>query len=201
MAPPTYYLVFVLLALACAVSAATSPQSFCKCTCFSNSSIIELDHFKSSNPNSGYNPSNPDSNISCNDCTRKFCLEYAQPACEGAKEEDITTECFQRDSNKDKVIVYLFIVTVMCLLGYAAIKPKADKWFALLDLFSLLEPGIVVPLNPRSTFLSQALVDFPLDVVAASNGLVEEALRMALVERRHDLLAVCDDDTPLSVEH
>ncbi|KZZ91993.1 hypothetical protein AAP_03212 [Ascosphaera apis ARSEF 7405] len=117
------YLTLVLLALFSAVSAATGPQSFCKCTCFSNSSIIELDR-------TNYNPSNPESNISCNDCTRKFCLEYAQPACEGAKEEDITTECFRRDSNKDKVIVYLFVFTVICLLGYAAIKPKADKWFA-----------------------------------------------------------------------
>lgn len=29
------------------------------------------------------------------------------------------------------MIVYLFVFTVICLLGYAAIKPKADKWFAV----------------------------------------------------------------------
>ncbi|KAI5287284.1 hypothetical protein KEM54_006098 [Ascosphaera aggregata] len=93
--------------------------------------IIELDHFKSSAPGGrSSSPSIPDSNISCNDCTRKFCLEYAQPLCEGATEEDITTECFQRDSKKDRVIVYLFIFTTICLLAYAAVKPKADQWIA-----------------------------------------------------------------------
>lgn len=34
--------------------------------------------------------------LSCNDCNRKFCLEYNLPKCRGAKEEDIVTTCFRR---------------------------------------------------------------------------------------------------------
>lgn len=95
----------------------TAPTSFCKCTCFSNSTIIPL------------NPANSESSsgidhvrfyergslsselehtdeyskraqkyrsLNCNDCNRKFCLDYELPTCKGAKEEDVYTTCFRK---------------------------------------------------------------------------------------------------------
>ncbi|OKO94326.1 hypothetical protein PENSUB_11593 [Penicillium subrubescens] len=32
--------------------------------------------------------------LSCNDCNRKFCLDYELPICKDAKEEDVFTTCF-----------------------------------------------------------------------------------------------------------
>jgi len=34
----------------------------------------------------------------------------------------VFTQCFQRDSNKDKIMVWAFIVSTMGLLGWAAFK-------------------------------------------------------------------------------
>lgn len=33
--------------------------------------------------------------LSCNDCNRKFCLDYELPTCKGAKEDDVFTTCFR----------------------------------------------------------------------------------------------------------
>lgn len=33
--------------------------------------------------------------LNCNDCNRKFCLNYELPTCKGAKEEDVVTTCFR----------------------------------------------------------------------------------------------------------
>lgn len=34
--------------------------------------------------------------LSCNDCNRKFCLNYDLPTCKGAKEDDVVTTCFRK---------------------------------------------------------------------------------------------------------
>lgn len=34
--------------------------------------------------------------LSCNDCNRKFCLNYELPICKGAKEDDVFTTCFRK---------------------------------------------------------------------------------------------------------
>lgn len=96
----------------------TAPTSFCKCTCFSNSTIIPLNPAKSET-SSGidhvlrfYERDSLSSEIehtdeyikraqkyrslSCNDCNRKFCLDYELPTCKGAKEEDVYTTCFRK---------------------------------------------------------------------------------------------------------
>lgn len=96
-----------------------APTSFCKCTCFSNSTIIPLDPAKPSSSSSPESPLNyafkfheRSAGISarsagleerkkkyralnCNDCTRKFCLGYDLPTCKGAKEDDVVTTCFR----------------------------------------------------------------------------------------------------------
>ncbi|CAI6340435.1 unnamed protein product [Periconia digitata] len=91
---PWLLFLFALLSLLSFSSAAT-PASFCKCTCFGNSSIIALDapvELKKPPPKS------PDlreraSKKTCNDCNRSFCLSYS--FCKGEKEENVVTTCFR----------------------------------------------------------------------------------------------------------
>lgn len=99
-----------------------APMSFCKCTCFSNSTIIPLDPAKSGSPSSAFDNvlrfyerawdgidetqnvieeellrkrNQNYRSLSCNDCSRKFCLNYELPTCKGAKEDDVFTTCFR----------------------------------------------------------------------------------------------------------
>jgi hypothetical protein len=59
---------------------------------------------------------------SCSECTKSFCLSQGIDFCKEAKEENVVTSCFQRDSNKDKIIVWGFILGTVGLLGWAAFK-------------------------------------------------------------------------------
>ncbi|KAL2862150.1 hypothetical protein BJX68DRAFT_224035 [Aspergillus pseudodeflectus] len=104
-------LLFIAFVSCASFALASSPASFCKCTCFSNSTIIPLDPDKggSSSFNNAFHfltrsedidPSNEKRagnyrSLSCNDCNRKFCLGYDLPTCKGAKEEDVFTTCFR----------------------------------------------------------------------------------------------------------
>ena len=102
-----------------------APTSFCKCTCFGNSTIVALDAPRAtSKPNLELRPRA--SKKSCNDCNRQFCLSYS--FCKGEKEENVFTTCFQRDSTKDQVVVLSFIAATVGLLGYAAVRPWVDQW-------------------------------------------------------------------------
>ncbi|KAK9376253.1 uncharacterized protein V1513DRAFT_439755 [Lipomyces chichibuensis] len=104
---------FLLLILLPPASAVTS---FCKCTCFTNSTIIRM-------------PEELSPNQSCSECTRKFCLNYNLPICKDAVEDtDVSTICFQRDSVKDEAIVILFIILAGGLLLYALAKLGYAKW-------------------------------------------------------------------------
>jgi hypothetical protein len=49
------------------------------------------------------------------------------PFCKDATDEDIQTMCFRRDSNKDKIIVWGFILGTTSLLGWAAFKNLAER--------------------------------------------------------------------------
>ncbi|KAJ5969821.1 hypothetical protein N7501_006069 [Penicillium viridicatum] len=142
-------LLFTFLSVTSLVAAST-PTSFCKCTCFSNSTIIPLNPAKSET-SSGidhvlrfYERDSLSSEIehtdeyikraqkyrslSCNDCNRKFCLDYELPTCKGAKEEDVYTTCFQRDSRKDEAVVFIFIFATGGLLAWAACKPWIERY-------------------------------------------------------------------------
>ncbi|KAL4872171.1 hypothetical protein BDV12DRAFT_151308 [Aspergillus spectabilis] len=136
-------LLFIALLSLTSSALASSPASFCKCTCFSNSTIIPLDPDKgdSSLHNALALLSRNDSictqdekragnyrSLSCNDCNRKFCLGYDLPTCKGAKEEDVFTTCFQRDSRKDEAIVFIFIIATGGLLLWAVFRPWVQKW-------------------------------------------------------------------------
>lgn len=66
----------------------------------------------------------PASGSSCAQCNRAFCLGYNLPICRGADEAkgDVQALCFQRDSRKDEIIVWGFILGTTGLLGWAAVR-------------------------------------------------------------------------------
>ncbi|KAJ4417147.1 hypothetical protein N0V82_006347 [Gnomoniopsis sp. IMI 355080] len=152
----------------------TAAPTFCKCTCFTNSTIIEIKSTsKTPSPVTGAHlaepptsedtddddllASSPDTSSSsneapqdpvpadttttttatdrllprskraqlspsCNQCNRAFCLAQSLPICKGAEEKDVVTMCFQRDSRKDQIIVWGFILGTAGLLGWAAVR-------------------------------------------------------------------------------
>ncbi|OAA50672.1 hypothetical protein NOR_01122 [Metarhizium rileyi] len=138
-------LALIFASLYALVSASSAP-TFCKCTCFKNSTIIPLGpkgESSSSSPNLllrrfsyDTNPSIAASDVSthheglslrslstsCSECTKSFCLSQGIDFCKEAKEENVFTLCFQRDSNKDKIIVWGFILGTVGLLGWAAFR-------------------------------------------------------------------------------
>ncbi|KAJ5677414.1 uncharacterized protein N7477_003047 [Penicillium maclennaniae] len=147
-------LILALFSLA-SFTAASTPTSFCKCTCFSNSTIIPLDPAKSGTSSSTFDNvlhlhkraldafkagaeivddhtltkrAAQYKALSCNDCNRKFCLDYELPTCKGAKEDDVFTTCFQRDSRKDEAVVFIFIFATGGLLVWAILKPWIERY-------------------------------------------------------------------------
>lgn len=44
---------------------------------------------------SGKGGSNGDRALNCNDCNRRFCLDYDLPVCKDAEDEDVFTTCFR----------------------------------------------------------------------------------------------------------
>ncbi|RYP72943.1 hypothetical protein DL769_004343 [Monosporascus sp. CRB-8-3] len=123
--------------------------TFCKCTCFKNSTLIQLGPSKSTSPTDPtllFSPRDSDlssqqdaqnslrsaplppgleqraASTSCTQCTRAFCLSQNLPICRDAEETDVVATCFQRDSRKDRIIVWGFILGTAGLLGWAAAR-------------------------------------------------------------------------------
>jgi hypothetical protein len=108
-----------------------APTSFCKCTCFGNSTIVALDAPATTTHALALafapRPLNPRAaKRSCNDCNRQFCLGYS--FCKAEKDDNVSATCFQRDSTKDQVIVIFFIAATLGLLAYAAVRPWIHQW-------------------------------------------------------------------------
>ena len=103
-----------------------APTSFCKCSCFTNSSIIALDGPSPSTSSSILSDENQ--NRTCADCNKQFCLSFNLSICEEATEDDVITTCFQRDSAKDQAVVFIFIFATAGLLAWGAIKPYVGQW-------------------------------------------------------------------------
>ncbi|OLL22124.1 hypothetical protein NEOLI_005407 [Neolecta irregularis DAH-3] len=109
------YLFLVSLFLIIHMVSADLSLSYCKCICSKNSTIIPL-----TDP---IDPVKP-----CNQCTRKFCLDYNLPACTAmTDQEEITTICFQRESRKDKAIIIMFLGVTGGLMGIALIRKIAPN--------------------------------------------------------------------------
>lgn len=120
----------------------TNHQSSPLSTCFTNSTIIPLDAPSSTtppakSPNPPLFPRSSDSDDTknptthrrtCADCTKQFCLDYNLLICEKATEADVFTTCFQRDSTKDELVVFIFIFATVGLLVWAMVKPYVLKW-------------------------------------------------------------------------
>jgi hypothetical protein len=67
---------------------------------------------------------------SCAQCNRAFCLSLNLTICQGIPTDappatanaDVQALCFQRDSRKDEIIVWGFIVGTAGLLGWAGLR-------------------------------------------------------------------------------
>ncbi|KAK4165641.1 hypothetical protein QBC43DRAFT_315579 [Cladorrhinum sp. PSN259] len=147
--PPFFFLSLLLTILSILSLASASAPTFCKCTCFTNSTIIPLGP-QSNPPPSPPPPASPNTKAppaalqqltskspfllsrstssSCTQCNRAFCLQYNLPICKDAEEKDIVTSCFQRDSRKDKIIVWGFILGTLGLLGWAGVKRVVEGY-------------------------------------------------------------------------
>ncbi|KAK1927698.1 hypothetical protein DB88DRAFT_478917 [Papiliotrema laurentii] len=100
-----------------------SSISYCKCICFQNSTIIPL-----------FRPSDPSK--PCLSCTRQFCIDQKLPICKDAQvpeldadvgtgtEGDVEARCFKRDSPRDQIIVTFFVLIIIGLLLFQAIRSK-----------------------------------------------------------------------------
>ncbi|KAH7040980.1 uncharacterized protein B0I36DRAFT_311873 [Microdochium trichocladiopsis] len=128
-----WLLLLALLALCSSLAQAAAP-TFCKCTCFKNSTLIQLGPESSSSSTSRsthlqaeaeYLPERSAS-ASCTQCTRAFCLSHNLPICKDAEESDTVATCFQRDSRKDEIIVWAFILGTTGLLAWAAVKRLSE---------------------------------------------------------------------------
>ncbi|KAK3349582.1 hypothetical protein B0T25DRAFT_582492 [Lasiosphaeria hispida] len=130
---------FILLVASIASLVSASAQTFCKCTCFTNSVIIGLGPQHDAPDSSSPDPNSPPpplpltlrnhhplppraASSSCAQCNRAFCLKYNLPICKDAEEKDVVTSCFQRDSRKDQIIVWGFILGTAGLLGWAGAR-------------------------------------------------------------------------------
>ncbi|KAI0017997.1 hypothetical protein F4780DRAFT_781849 [Xylariomycetidae sp. FL0641] len=155
----------LLIGVLASYAAAASAPTFCKCTCFKNSTLIQLGPQTASSDSSPgtttieqqqqqqqqqhgqqhllRRSSSPDlsatfldsdlaprdhaqkraASTSCTQCTRSFCLAQHLPICKDAEEEsDVVAQCFQRDSRKDQIIVWAFLLGTAGLLGWAGAK-------------------------------------------------------------------------------
>ncbi|KAK4461973.1 hypothetical protein QBC42DRAFT_202412, partial [Cladorrhinum samala] len=137
--PRLLFFLFLFLSFL-SLSLASAP-TFCKCTCFTNSTIIPLGP---QSPPAPPNPANPPSKSnpaggpsfldkraatsSCAQCNRAFCMKYNLPICKDAEEKDIVTSCFQRDSRKDQIIVWGFILGTAGLLGWAGVRKALEGY-------------------------------------------------------------------------
>lgn len=110
--------------------AISAPTSFCKCTCFANSTLIQLTGHKVGD--SGTKDKTENGRMvkagTCEDCNRQFCMKQDLAICKGAGEEDVFTTCFQRDSAKDQAVVFIFIFATVGLLLWAAVRPWVGQW-------------------------------------------------------------------------
>ncbi|KAM0793798.1 hypothetical protein ACM66B_001214 [Microbotryomycetes sp. NB124-2] len=132
-------------------SSGSSAMTFCKCTCFSNSTIIPL-----------YLPKDP--LHPCLTCTKQFCLDQKLQACLGAhrgdddpdtgtgEDGDVEARCFQRDSPKSHFLVVVFILITSALLIGAGLKQAG------VDLPALFQSGGVRGVVSELVQLGRAVV-------------------------------------------
>ncbi|KAJ9084315.1 hypothetical protein DSO57_1025704 [Entomophthora muscae] len=108
---PIFTGLFIFFIMICLTWAAL--PTFCKCKIGSNSAIIPLDNDKD-----------------CTSCTPLFCVgKVKSDDKKGDNKETTSTECFQRESYKDKSIVIIFLILTLGLLLSSFLKPYFIKTF------------------------------------------------------------------------
>ncbi|KAJ2655540.1 hypothetical protein IW148_006004 [Coemansia sp. RSA 1199] len=127
-------IVVLLLSFLCGQTLATDVTKFCKCTCGQNSTILELTKFALSHLPHPSAPIDVDTLVPnvCMNCTKLLCGIAEPDLCDGAAvDDDYVPLCFQRDSMQDKLIVVGFLVLVVGLLAWSAVrssvKPIIDR--------------------------------------------------------------------------
>lgn len=78
------------------IQVAVAYQQYCRCECDGSVKVAEIDK--------------------CGLCTSSFCLEQVE--CK-EKDSDIIISCFQIESLKETILVYLFMTAVLAMLGFA----------------------------------------------------------------------------------
>ncbi|CUM67204.1 uncharacterized protein PRCAT00004897001 [Priceomyces carsonii] len=84
--------VFLLL-----VSLAFGYQQYCRCECNEKSVVQPIER--------------------CGLCTKPFCMDHDPKLCDEDASEDILISCYQIESTKDSIVVYLFIIIVCGLVA------------------------------------------------------------------------------------
>ncbi|KAI2635235.1 hypothetical protein GGS21DRAFT_517632 [Xylaria nigripes] len=105
-----HILLLIIAGVLASAAAANSAPLFCKCTCAKNSTLLELA-----------------STVTCTHCTHAYCLSQNLPICQTTAEEDVLSTCIQRDSRKDEIIVWGFILGTGGLLGWAAVRRIRER--------------------------------------------------------------------------
>lgn len=118
------------------IVAAKDITQFCKCTCGQNSTILEMTPYALSHLPHPSKPVDIDTLLMdkiCMNCTRALCGIAEPDLCEGAAtDEEIAPLCFQRDSLQDEVIVSGFLLLVIGLLVWTAIRSRIEPVFQAL---------------------------------------------------------------------
>ncbi|CAG8689778.1 3403_t:CDS:2, partial [Acaulospora morrowiae] len=113
------FIVIYILLLNIQSTLSANVISFCKCACAENITIRALEAAQT-----------------CSDCNRAFCIGILDKNCTaidslqgevGKGTSQVTATCFERDSYKDEVIVYLYIIITSGLLFTAIAKPFVEK--------------------------------------------------------------------------
>lgn len=102
----SWLLPFIMVYLLPSVSAYTQ---LCRCNCGANYTVLSVPM--------------------CTNCTRQHCIKNVE-ICQKdwVTLDQVTTSCFQRESFKDKLFIYSFILVTSFLLIYASIQHYAADW-------------------------------------------------------------------------
>lgn len=99
------------------------------------------------------------------------------------KEENVFTECFQRDSTKDQAVVFVFIGATAGLLGWAGIRPWVEGWrqvrFSVIDTSSmantvsaLVSDAVIFQWRVKAIVEKKKLYDTDVDIAVSAMSLL-----------------------------
>lgn len=119
-----------LLLLVHSIPAAAYTQ-LCRCNCGANYTVLSVPV--------------------CTNCTRQFCIKSVE-ICQKdwVTLDQVTTSCFQRESFKDKLFIYSFILVTSGLLIYASVQHYAADWANRVSLPPDILPQPIINISSYS---------------------------------------------------